>query len=143
MRKLWLIAVLAIVVLSLAACGGGAATPAPAKLTDAPKATEAPKATAAPVGDAAAGKKLYDSACIACHGPDAVGVQGLGKSWVTSEFVKTQTDAQILDFVKKGRPATDPANTTGVDMPAKGGNPALTDQNLQDIIAYMRSINKP
>ena len=72
-----------------------------------------------------------------------MGVQGLGKSWVTSEFVKTQTDAQILDFVKKGRPATDPANTTGVDMPSKGGNPALTDQNLQDIIAYMRSINKP
>lgn len=140
MRKLWLIAVLAIVVLSLVACGGGAATPAPAKPTEAPKATEAPPAAKS---DAVAGKKLYDSACIACHGPDAVGVQGLGKSWVTSEFIKTQTDAQILDFVKKGRLASDPANTTGVDMPAKGGNPALTDQNLQDIIAYMRSINKP
>lgn len=143
MRKFWLFAVLVVVVLALAACGGGAATPAPAKPTDAPKATEAPKPPDAMKGDAVAGKKLYDTACVACHGPDAVGVQGLGKSWVTSEFIKSQTDAQILDFVKKGRPASDPANTTGVDMPAKGGNPALTDQDLTNIIAYMRTVNKP
>ena len=104
---------------------------------------EAPKAADAMKGDAVAGKKLYDTACIACHGPDAVGVQGLGKSWVTSAFIKSETDAQILEFVKKGRPASDPANTTGVDMPAKGGNPALTDQDLTNIIAYMRTVNKP
>jgi disulfide bond formation protein DsbB len=138
MRKFWLFAVLVVVVLALAACGGGAATPAPAKATEAPKPADTTMK-----GDAVAGKKLYDTACVACHGPDAVGVQGLGKSWVTSTFIKSETDAQILDFVKKGRPASDPANTTGVDMPAKGGNPALTDQDLTNIIAYMRTVNKP
>jgi len=138
MRKFWLFAVLVVVVLALVACGGGAATPAPAKATEAPKPADTTMK-----GDAVAGKKLYDTACIACHGPDAVGVQGLGKSWVTSTFIKSQTDAQILEFVKKGRPTSDPANTTGVDMPAKGGNPALTDQDLTNIIAYMRTVNKP
>ena len=138
MRKFWLFAVLVVVVLALVACGGGAATPAPAKATEAPKPADTTMK-----GDAVAGKKLYDTACVACHGPDAVGVQGLGKSWVTSTFIKSQTDAQILEFVKKGRPTSDPANTTGVDMPAKGGNPALTDQDLTNIIAYMRTVNKP
>jgi disulfide bond formation protein DsbB len=29
-----------------------------------------------------------------------------------------------------------------VDMPPKGGNPALTDQQLLDIVAYIRSIQQ-
>ncbi len=144
MRRLLLFTVLVVVVVALAACGGST-TPVPARVTDAPKATDAPKPTEPPktaAGDPVAGKKVYDTACVACHGPDATGITGLGKSWVTSEFVKSQTDAQLLDFIKKGRLASDPANTTGVDMPAKGGNPALNDADLNNIIAYMRSINK-
>jgi disulfide bond formation protein DsbB len=60
----------------------------------------------------------------------------------TSAFIKSQSDAQLLDFVKKGRPVSDPANTTKVDMPPKGGNPALTDAQLLDIIAYIRSVQR-
>ncbi|MCP4087133.1 MAG: cytochrome c, partial [Actinomycetia bacterium] len=30
---------------------------------------------------------------------------------------------------------------TGVDMPVKGGNPALSDEDLIDIVAYLKSIN--
>ncbi len=140
MRKLWILSVLLIAVIVLAACGGGAATTAPAPTT-APEPTAAP-ATPAMVGDAAAGETAYNQYCVACHGPGATGVQGLGKSWVDSQFIKSQTDDQLLAFVKVGRPASDPANTTGVDMPPKGGNPALTDQQLFDIIAYMRTVNK-
>lgn len=141
MRRLWILSVLLIAVIVLAACGGGAATPAPAPTT-APEPTAAP-ATPAMVGDAAAGEKDYNQYCVACHGPGAVGVDKLGKSWVTSQFIKSQTDDQLLAFIKVGRPASDAANTTGVDMPPKGGNPALTDQQLYDIIAYMRTINNP
>ena len=67
----------------------------------------------------------------------------LGTSWVKSQFIKSQTDDQMVAFIKTGRPASDPANTTGVDMPPKGGNPALTDQQLYDIVAYMRTVNNP
>jgi disulfide bond formation protein DsbB len=47
-----------------------------------------------------------------------------------------------MAFIKTGRPASDPLNTTGVDMPPKGGNPALSDQDLADIIAFIRSIHQ-
>jgi disulfide bond formation protein DsbB len=48
----------------------------------------------------------------------------------------------LLAFVKTGRPPGDPANTTGVDMPPKGGNPTLTDQDLADIIAHIRTVEE-
>ena len=92
-------------------------------------------------GNSEKGKELFLGTCAACHGPDAKGLPGLGKDLTTSAFVRQQTDAQLLEFIKKGRPATDPANTTGVDMPPKGGNPALTDQDLADIIAFIRTFN--
>ena len=59
-----------------------------------------------------------------------------------SDFVKGLSDQELLAFIKKGRPTSDPANTTGVDMPPKGGNPSLTDQQILDIIAYIRSLQK-
>jgi disulfide bond formation protein DsbB len=68
---------------------------------------------------------------------------GLGKDLTTSEFVKTTSDADMVAFIKIGRPASDPANTQGVDMPPKGGNPALTDQDILDIVAYVRSLQAP
>ncbi len=104
--------------------------------------TPSPQPVAAALsGNPEKGKELFLGTCASCHGPDAKGLPGLGKDLTTSAFVKQQTDAQLLEFIKKGRPATDPANTTGVDMPPKGGNPALTDQDLADIIAFIRTFN--
>jgi disulfide bond formation protein DsbB len=37
-----------------------------------------------------------------------------------------------------GRSTWDPLNTTGIEMPAKGGNPMLTDDDLRELVAYMR-----
>jgi disulfide bond formation protein DsbB len=110
----------------LAACGGGAAP--------------AEEAEVASRGDAANGETLYDTTCIACHGDGGIGVEGLGKPLTTSEFVAGMNDDEFHDFLLVGRPASDPANTTGVDMPPKGGNPALTDDDLYDIIAYIRTL---
>ena len=94
-------------------------------------------------GDAANGEVLYNQTCVACHGPGGVGVAGLGKNMTTSTFIAGLDDAQLLDFIKKGRDTGDALNTTGVAMPPKGGNPALNDQKLLDIIAYVRTIHKP
>ena len=94
----------------------------------------------ASTGDAVKGKTLFGSSCSSCHGPEAEGLPNLGKDLTTSAFVHSQSDAQLIDFIKKGRPSSDPANTTGIDMPPKGGNPAITDANLDDIIAFLRSV---
>lgn len=135
--------VVAFGVLVVAACGGGAAS-APAKPAAAQPAAAASggAAVAAKAGDASKGKEVFLQSCVACHGPEGKGMPGLGKDMTTSTFIKGQNDSQLLDFIKKGRPASDPANTTRVDMPPKGGNPALTDQQLSDIIAFIRTIQQ-
>src|SRR5262249_44827512 len=66
---------------------------------------------------------------------------GLGKPLIGSKFVNGLTDDQLLAFLQKGRDITDPLNTTGVMMPARGGNPSFTDDKLVEIIAYIRSLN--
>lgn len=88
----------------------------------------------------ALGERSY-SLCSACHGPDARGLPNLGKDLVTSEFVAGLTDEALLAFVKTGRPIWDPLNTTGLDMPGKGGNPALKDEEILAIIAYVRTLS--
>lgn len=88
---------------------------------------------------AARGETLY-AQCAACHGADARGVPNLGKDLVTSKFLHSLTDEELLTFIKTGRPIWDPLNTTGIDMPPKGGNPALTDDDIMAIIAYIHSL---
>ena len=100
------------------------------------------KTTPTPFGDPVAGRQAFLTTCITCHGQDAKGVTGLGKDLTTSEFLRTQTDEQMLAFLQAGRRASDPLNTTGVDMPPRGGNPAFTDDDLKNIIAYLRTIQQ-
>jgi mono/diheme cytochrome c family protein len=78
--------------------------------------------------------------CSACHGVDGRGVSGLGKDLVNSEFVHGLNDQELLQFIIVGRNIWDEGNTTGVAMPARGGNPGLTDEDILDIIAYVRVI---
>ena len=96
----------------------------------------------ATIGNTMEGKTYYDQTCAACHGMNGKGLPKLGKDLTTSTFIAEKTDAQLLAFVKKGRLPSDPLNTTGVAMPPKGGNPALTDQQLMDIISYIRQIHQ-
>ena len=117
--------------------------------TAAPTAEEE-AATEEPAGQAAAleydpavvaeGAEVFGSLCAACHGPDARGLPNLGLDLVHSEFVASQSDQDLLTFVKTGRPVWDPANTTGVDMPPRGGNPALSDEQILSVIAYLRTL---
>ena len=141
-RKYMFLAVLAalVMVLALAACGGGGGETA-APEAEGEAVAEAP-AEGTLDGDPEAGKTQFDMVCIACHGAGGVGVEGLGKPFTTSEFLLTVSDQELLEFVKTGRPVGHPDNTTGVDMPPKGGNPALTDEQLTDIIAYIRTLHE-
>lgn len=123
MKKTYLLLLL-IVALALAACGGAAAP------------------DSAPKGDATKGAQIYAGTCSACHGPDAKGIVGLGKDLTTSTFLDGLSDADAVAFLKTGRPSSDPLNSTGVDMPPRGGNPALTDDDLLNVVAYLRDLGK-
>lgn len=115
-----------------------------------PTATPAPQ-IAANAGPVSAGGVAYDPAlvaqgqqlfalCAACHGPDGRGVPNLGKDLVASKFIAGLSDEEMMNFIKTGRPIWDALNTTGIDMPPKGGNPAMTDADISAIIAYVRGL---
>ena len=137
-KSFWFIGIVVLMLL-LAACGGGS-EPVAGSAADSSQPAEA--AAEVGVGDPAAGKEQYDQICIACHGPTGEGIEGLGKPFTTSEFLQEKSDAEMVEFIKTGRPSGDPLNTTGIDMPPKGGNPALTDQQILDILAYVRTLHE-
>lgn len=128
MKRLFMGLIVAWLAVSVSACGPGA-----------PAATATPEG---PIGDPVNGQQKFAGTCITCHGPDAKGMTGLGKDLTTSEFLRTKSNTEMVAFLQTGRPSSDPLNTTGVDMPPRGGNPALTDQDLADIIAYVRSLQQ-
>ena len=132
MRK-WTI-VLAVMALALAACSGGDGS------SDG-EGNGSDSTAAQSGGDVAHGTDLYTQSCAACHGPDGVGIEGLGRALANSEFVSGKSDADLVAFIASGRPEDDPDNTTGVAMPPKGGNPSLTNADLLDIVAYLRTLN--
>lgn len=89
--------------------------------------------------DVVRGQRLAQGACSACHGVDMRGVNGLGKDLIDSEFVTSLSDADLLTFIINGRALWDAANTTGIPMPPRGGNPSLSDDDIRAIIAYLRA----
>jgi disulfide bond formation protein DsbB len=91
----------------------------------------------------ALGAQLYSQVCAVCHGPSAQGIPNLGTSLVESPIIQEQSEAEALAFVRAGRPADDPANTTGVVMPPSGGRPDLSDNDILAIIAHLRAQPSP
>lgn len=90
--------------------------------------------------DFTAGKALFQSTCATCHGPNGEGVTNLGKDMRGNQWIAEQTDAELIAFLKIGRRARDPRNVTGIDMPPKGGNAALTDEDLAKIVQFLRTL---
>ncbi len=133
MKKSTIAILFTVLALMVAACGGGSDGDGGTAATEAPSG-------AGSGGDAANGEKVFAGTCSACHGADAMGIDGLGKQLVESEFVASQSDSELFTLITTGRPSSDPLNTTGVDMPPKGGNPSLNDAAIADLVAYLRSL---
>jgi len=66
----------------------------------------APEAAPAevPKGDPVVGKDAFIAYCSACHGPDAKGRPNLGKDLTASQFFGSKTDAELIEYVKRGGP---------------------------------------
>ncbi len=143
MKRLYCLSVmlLAVLMIGLTACGGGGAERVSSD-SGAVGSQPAADSAQASKGDPAAGQEKFISTCSACHGPEGKGIEGLGKDMTTSQFIAGKSDQALIDFIKVGRDPSDPLNTTGVGMPPKGGNPALSEDDLHDIVAYIRTIHK-
>ncbi len=126
-----LVVLIGVLILALTSCGGSDSG-------SANSASDAPPVSVSPP-DAGHGEELF-GVCAACHGADATGIDGLGKDLTNSTFVDGLTDVELVEFIIEGRPADHELNTTGVDMLPRGGNSSFSDQDLFDIVAYMRTL---
>ena len=123
--------ILILLAIPVSACGGGE--------DSGPTSAEQYVAL---VGDPDNGEALFQGTCSACHGPDAKGLPTLGKDLTTSEYVAGESDANLIAFIIAGRDIDDSENTDGVAMPPKGGNAELSDQDIADVVAYVRTLQE-
>jgi cytochrome c553 len=86
-------------------------------------------------GDAQAGKAVYEAKCKMCHGADGKGNPTIAKAMnvtlpdMTSPAVQSKSDDEIKKQINEG----------GAKMkPVKG----LNDQQITDVIAFIRSLAK-
>jgi hypothetical protein len=59
---------------------------------------------------------------------------------LTSAFVGSKSDQELVDFLKVGRAPWDADNKTRVQMPPRGGNPTVSDEMLADVVASLRTV---
>lgn len=79
----------------------------------------------------------YVANCVACHGADAKGVQGLGLDLTASALVDSSSAAELVEFLQVGRMPTDPASVTGIPMP---GFAWMAAADLEEVAAYLKSL---
>ena len=88
----------------------------------------APAATAT---TALSGKAVFDQTCVACHGADG---QGAIPGVPALQDRLSKPNADLLQHTKDGFQS--PGSVMA--MPPRGGNPALTDADLKNVLEYMR-----
>mgnify|MGYP001558023927 CR=1 FL=1 len=115
------------------------ATPAADSATAPTAAGATADATAgaeAPASGADAGKQTYDTLCFSCHGSGLPMVPQFGDKAAWEPRI-----AQGMDVLYT-RAIGGYTGTAGMPMPAKGGNPALTDDQVKAAVDYMLSSAK-
>lgn len=97
------------------------------------------------------GLALYQANCASCHGvrgagiPDAGSFYGdhsarRGPSLLASAYLSAVSNAELAGMLTKGREKTDPASIWGQTHLPKVGNPALTDEQIMQIVTFVRKI---
>jgi cytochrome c5 len=87
---------------------------------------------AAPARELLTGQAAYEEVCSDCHdeGKDGAPAVGDRDAWADRSSLWT---AVLEEHAKNGY----------LDMPAKGGEPGLTDQEVSAAAAYMMSLTHP
>ena len=94
-------------------------------------------------GDPAKGATLYLQNCTSCHGVNLEG--GIGPALNPIEKIPGVPNSLdpnfLIQIITNGRKhqSGDPKTA---DMPVKGGNPSLTDQDVRDLAAYIIQQNR-
>lgn len=93
--------------------------------------------------DPTRGAKLFDASCATCHGTTGRGMPHQGPTLRDSRFVSGHDDRKLIGMVRTGRGPDDPDSVMKRYMPAKGGVASYSDNDLADIVAHMRTLQRP
>lgn len=85
-------------------------------------------------GDAEKGESVYGSTCVACHGAKGKGTIPGVPDFTKKKGVLTKSDQELFENIKNGFQSPG----SFMAMPSLGGNPDLTDQDVRNVIAYIR-----
>ncbi len=81
------------------------------------------------------GADVYNQTCVACHGDDGSGALPGVPDFGAKAGVLSQTDAVLIDHILNGFQAPG----SPMAMPAKGGNPNLTEEDVRAVLRYIRT----
>lgn len=133
-----LLAVFSVLVMLLAACGGGSSADKPEdKVPD--QYVNKTNSFNGKADAAEAGKVVYQANCLSCHGDKGLGDGPAGatldpKPADLTEPAKNDTDGQILWHISEGAAAGEP----GSAMPAWKG--VLTEDQIWQVVTYLRTL---
>lgn len=85
------------------------------------------------------GAIVFDSICNTCHG-DKGETEIPGIPVFAKGERMNKTDEQLKKSIRNG--IDNPVNPAGMTMPPFGGGPVLTDRQISDVLAYVRTLKK-
>lgn len=85
-------------------------------------------------GDAGNGKAVYGETCVFCHGAKGKGEIPGVPDLTRKKGPLAKTDAELFRNIADGFESPGSA----MAMPARGGNPDLSDEEVHDVLAYLR-----
>ena len=76
------------------------------------------------------GKQVYNAGCVACHGAGIAGAPRVGDTGAWVDRIGAGLDTLVAH-------AIDGFQGSQGMMPAKGGNPSLSDEEVRAVVEYM------
>ena len=81
------------------------------------------------------GQTIYAQTCIACHGIDGKGAIPGVADFTAKEGPLAKSDAELVQNISEGYQSPG----SFMAMPPKGGNSALTEEDIRAVLAYLRT----
>ncbi len=82
-----------------------------------------------------AGQAIYSQTCIACHGTNGKGAIPGVADLTKRDGALSKPDEALLNNITEGFQSPGSA----LAMPPRGGNPTLTEEDVEAVIEYLRA----